>query len=133
MQIDSPRVDCIPGASAADDPLSYCLNNTIGRSFYLPPLGTILSPQSKQCNLYMGQYCARNWDCNCDTYEKINPYLKCNVDMFNNCKFEAVSTEPFDPTNPASPNMLIPHGRMKCNPPLDKKCTPGCGCINKRL
>lgn len=54
------------GNTKASDPLTYCavsgyesgFNNTLGNTF--------LHPESKQCQIYMSQYCAKNWDGVCE-------------------------------------------------------------------
>jgi hypothetical protein len=58
------------GNTDPGNPLTYCavsglesgFNNTLGNAY--------LSPNSAQCQAYMSQYCAKNWDGVCEYLEK---------------------------------------------------------------
>jgi hypothetical protein len=55
------------GMSAQNDPLSYCLVSGIESGFNhtLGGGGSLLGPESSQCQLFMAQYCAQNNDAAC--------------------------------------------------------------------
>lgn len=52
------------GTSAQNDPLTYCLVSGIESGFNhtLGGGGSLMGPNSSQCQLFMAQYCAQNWD-----------------------------------------------------------------------
>ena len=51
----------------SDDPLTYCLSHTINNEFIHGAMAeTISSASSKNCQAFMGQRCANNWDDACE-------------------------------------------------------------------
>jgi hypothetical protein len=57
--------------SFVDDPLTYCLNNTLDQRF-LHGSGAIQvnGQSSKPCQSYLSDYCAQGWDAFCETASK---------------------------------------------------------------
>jgi hypothetical protein len=54
--------------SPADDPLTFCMANTIDKNFIHGPLGSLYGPRTKQCQLYLAERCSKNWDGYCEYY-----------------------------------------------------------------
>lgn len=55
-----------------DNPLSYCLQDGLNQKFLHGSSSTTLTPQSKECKMFMSQYCAKNWDEYCEYVFKNN-------------------------------------------------------------
>lgn len=57
------------GKSAQNDPITYCALSGLESGFYHGGPGGgngLLGPNSTACQVYMGQYCANNWDGTCE-------------------------------------------------------------------
>lgn len=56
------------GNSAQNDPITYCALSGLESGFYHGIGGgnSLLGPNSTACQVYMGQYCAANWDGTCE-------------------------------------------------------------------
>lgn len=51
-----------------NDPLTYCLQDNMDKNFHHSPNGSAYGPRSKQCQVYMAQRCANNWDGFCEYF-----------------------------------------------------------------
>jgi hypothetical protein len=64
------RISNIGGDAAnapANNPLTYCLSQTMGSSFTHGAIAqTVSSSASKNCQAFMSSYCANNWDEACE-------------------------------------------------------------------
>lgn len=63
-----------PGAqsSAVNNPLTYCLNQTLDNKFLHGTLGDVLGSQhGKHCQMFLSDYCSNNWDGYCE-YASLN-------------------------------------------------------------
>jgi hypothetical protein len=54
------------GMSEQNDPLTYCLSSGLQSGFQHTLGTTLLGPDSSQCQIYMAQYCAKNFDGVCE-------------------------------------------------------------------
>jgi hypothetical protein len=99
---------CSNNLTTRDNPLYACLNTGVNVMFDLAPHGYSVSPKCRECQLYMTQYCANKWDGYCDHYEKLNPNIRYLVEERKNNTNQVFSTEPFNPNNPFSPQILVP-------------------------
>lgn len=61
-----------PPCAGANDPLTYCLQDSMDKSFQHGSIGHLYGPRSKKCQLYMAQRCAENWDGFCEYYYQTN-------------------------------------------------------------
>lgn len=61
-----------PPQSGNNDPLTYCLVDTMDKNFQHGPMGPLYGPRSQKCQLYMAQRCADNWDGFCEYYYQHN-------------------------------------------------------------
>lgn len=52
--------------SPATNPLSYCIGNTMDQQFLHGGISGRYGQQSRECQLYLGEYCAKNWDGFCE-------------------------------------------------------------------
>lgn len=55
-----------------DDPLSYCLVDTMDKNFQNSPYGIQLGPRSRPCQLFMAERCANKWDAFCEYSYRMN-------------------------------------------------------------
>jgi len=53
-------------AQPIDNPLSYCLGSTMDQRFLHGGNADTYGQHSKQCQLYLGERCAKNWDQICE-------------------------------------------------------------------
>ena len=117
--------------SAVNNPLTYCMNNTMDQRFLHGGHSDTLGQHSRSCQLFMSEYCAKNWDGFCEIASR-NPTLhypnqagSCNTASGVACQgltageslIRATAErkylykmhgaqrkyEPFDPTVPTSP------------------------------
>lgn len=51
-----------------DDPLSYCLTQSMDNYFNHSPTGVTYGPYSSPCQAYMAERCSKNWDAFCEYY-----------------------------------------------------------------
>jgi hypothetical protein len=73
--------------SMADNPLSYCLNNTIDQRFLHGGNSDIYGQHSKPCQAYLSDYCAEGWDDFCETASQNKNYsYPNNIDPCSNDK-----------------------------------------------
>ena len=49
-----------------NDPITYCSANAIESGFLHGGIGMLLNKDSKECKLYMSDYCSKNWDSVCE-------------------------------------------------------------------
>lgn len=49
-----------------DDPLTYCLGNDLSQKFNHGGNSYLYGQNSRPCQIYLAQRCARNWDAVCD-------------------------------------------------------------------
>jgi hypothetical protein len=142
-----------PPCAGTNDPLTYCLVDTMDKSFQHGSIGHLFGPRSQKCQAYMSERCANNWDGFCEYSYKTNTpqsgawpnaqiwpdtqqpkawntalagtalstgeQLLANTAMrkyctFNNCP--PPRCEPFDPTNPDSPNISYYDNSYNCIP-----------------
>lgn len=117
--------------SSVNDPLTYCMTDTMDKDFIHSPVGNLYGPSSKNCQLYMAQRCAQKWDGFCENYyqnqkSKQYPNTVQNCNAFNQvecgnvnlgetlllntavnkyCRFPGAKVQefPFDPTVANSP------------------------------
>jgi hypothetical protein len=81
-----------------NDPLTYCLAQTPDKNFQNSPYGIFLGPESRSCQLYMGDRCAKNWDGFCqymyDEYKNPGsfPNNRVRPDLFSSRPFNQVSS-----------------------------------------
>jgi hypothetical protein len=53
--------------SAVNNPLTYCLNQTLDNKFLHGTLGDVLGSQhGKHCQMFLSDYCSKNWDGYCE-------------------------------------------------------------------
>jgi hypothetical protein len=52
--------------SEVDNPLTYCVNNTLDQRFLHGSGANELGQHSRPCQLFMSEYCAQGWDKFCD-------------------------------------------------------------------
>lgn len=65
----------------AENPLTYCINDTIDISFNHSPIGTLYGQSSKKCQAFMSDYCSTNWDEHCEFASKnVNKSYPNNLD-----------------------------------------------------
>jgi hypothetical protein len=50
-----------------NNPLSYCLNNQIEQGFLHGPSAFTLGENSKECQIFLSEYCSAGWDNYCET------------------------------------------------------------------
>jgi len=60
-----------------NNPLTYCMNNTVDSRFAHGGQSDTIGPRSKSCQMYMSDYCASKWDDFCE-------YASRNTDTTNN-------------------------------------------------
>lgn len=116
--------------SAVNNPLTYCLNQTIDSKFLHGSVGDLYGQNSKHCQIFMSDYCANKWDGYCeyasmntniqypntlqecdDPSEAVCQGLNAGEILIHNTakkKYRTASTrqqkcEPFDPTVASSP------------------------------
>ena len=65
--------------SPTNNPLTYCLGDTVDRNFLHGGAADTLGQHSKHCQLFMSEYCAEGWDEICE-YASLNN----NIDYPNN-------------------------------------------------
>jgi hypothetical protein len=121
MMPSRPTECCKQGLQPGDNPLSFCLFDGVDKSFDHGELGaTIYGKSDYRCQSFMNEYCARNFDENCE-YALFNGYpdLKKNVNVVKHCKFDNVTYQQFDPLNPESPIIAVPGNVLSCNPNVD--------------
>lgn len=60
------------GNSAQNDPITYCALSGLESGMYHSIGGgnNLVGPNSVACQIYMGQYCAKNWDGTCEFLSK---------------------------------------------------------------
>lgn len=56
--------------SQQENPLSYCVDNTMGQNFLHGSDSLSIGQHSRPCQLFMSQYCADNWDSICEISSK---------------------------------------------------------------
>jgi len=49
-----------------NSPITYCLAQTADKNFQNAPYGIFQGPNSRNCQLYMGEKCAKEWDGFCE-------------------------------------------------------------------
>lgn len=117
--------------SPVNNPLTYCVNNTMDQRFMHGGHSDILGQHSRPCQLFMSEYCADNWDGFCEiASHNTNKSLPNNIEGCTNsgdiaCRGMTAGEvlihntasrkylikmhnaykkyEPFDPTVPTSP------------------------------
>lgn len=129
--------------SMADDPLTYCLNTEMDSSMIHGGIAqTVTAPNSKNCQAYMSEFCAHQWNEFCElasmndetnvannlkdsnsrcVYPDItageilvrNTAARKYLSKMHNCQLEY---EPFDPTVPESPMISTWNGAGQCIP-----------------
>lgn len=52
----------------SNDPLTYCLQDTMDKSFQHGGTARLYGPRSQKCQVYMAQRCAENWDGFCEYF-----------------------------------------------------------------
>lgn len=59
-----------------NDPLTYCLTDTLDKNFQHGAIGVTSGPRSERCQTYMAQRCADKWDGYCEYFYRQNqqPY-----------------------------------------------------------
>lgn len=57
-----------PACGGSNDPLTYCLVDSLDKNFLHAPLGQQYGPRSDMCQNYMAQRCALEWDGFCEYY-----------------------------------------------------------------
>lgn len=72
IQISKFGQDIQPPCSGTNDPLTYCLQDTMDINFQHGSIGHLYGPRSRKCQLYMTQRCADKWDGFCEYYYKAN-------------------------------------------------------------
>lgn len=120
--------------SVSNDPLTYCLTQTVDTEFHHPTAPEkFTGPHSRNCQLFMAQRCADNWDGFCEyaSYNTSKSYpnqvqtgnipsltacrdLSTGDSLIHNatqrrfCKFPncEMKSEPFDPNVASSPNVF---------------------------
>jgi hypothetical protein len=108
-----------------NDPLTFCLVDTMDKNFQHAPNGKSYGPQASICQDYMAERCAKKWDGFCEYFYRENQdrniynlndsignkLLRKTAEQrfcsFDNCSLGSVK---FDPLNPASPNVTIRQG-----------------------
>lgn len=58
--------------SLVNHPLSYCMGNNLNQRFLHGGHSDTFGQDSKQCQLYMAQYCSKKWDSFCEIASKNN-------------------------------------------------------------
>ena len=63
------------GSPNLNDPLTYCLTDSMDKNFQHGVIGVTSGPRSKRCQSYMAERCATNWDGFCEYFyqEHRNP------------------------------------------------------------
>lgn len=59
-----------PPCEGTNNPLTYCLVDTMDKDFQHAPNGVLYGPRSEKCQLYMSERCAKNWDGYCEYFYK---------------------------------------------------------------
>ena len=126
-----------------NDPLTYCLGNNVSQRFNHGSHGSLYGQNSKPCQVFLAQRCAKDWDAICeyafdprtnDEYAVrtellgagMNPILGLTSGeiLLRNTAMEKyrvamarcdAKREAFDPMNPASPSITYFTGRY-CQP-----------------
>lgn len=142
LQSIANKNNVLNGPFYNNDPLTYCLGNNLSQRFNHASNAAVYGQNSKNCQIYLAEKCAKNWDNVCDYAYKnqseeyttradimgaghyqvqgltpsdillLNTAYKKYLIKMHNC--EAI-TEPFDPLVVASP--YITHFRgMYCVP-----------------
>lgn len=144
-----------PAAANApiNNPLSYCLSQTVDTEFNHGAIGeTVSGASSRNCQAFMAQYCANNWDGVCEYASKNTAHIypnqiqKCGSADGVACKGLSageiliqntatrkylvemggdqcsIKYEPFDPTVAASP--LVAFWYNGCNTQGNGGCVP---------
>lgn len=118
--------------SMLDNPLSYCINNTVESRFNHSGIAdTLCGQQSRNCQSFLSDYCAQGWDAYCEyAAQNKNTIYPNNIDViqgssigltqgdilvYNTASKKYLQTmingklayEPFDPTVAASPNVAF--------------------------
>lgn len=147
--------------SPVDNPLTYCLGNTIDQKF-LHGSGaiTVDGQRSKHCQMYMSEYCADNWDAFCEVASKNtntdypNNIGKCEgfggvackglnegeILIYNTAAKKYLTSmgnckrkyEPFDPLVPTSP-LISWWVSDTCDYSGDSSCVPVYGVNSKEI
>jgi len=52
--------------SESENPLTYCINDTLDQRFIHGSNATIYGQNSKMCQAFLGEYCSQQWDGYCD-------------------------------------------------------------------
>lgn len=116
--------------SMLDNPLSYCINNTVDSRFNHSGIAdTICGQQSRVCQSFLSDYCKEGWDAYCEYASKnTNTIYPNNIDVtqgssigltqgdilvYNTASKKylqymingKLQYEPFDPTSAASPRV----------------------------
>lgn len=88
-----------PHCEGDNTPLTYCLAQTCDKNFQNAPYGIFQGPESRSCQLYMGDRCAKQWDGFCEyMYQQYKnpsdfPNNRARPNMFTaNPLFSEVST-----------------------------------------
>lgn len=55
-------------SNSSQEPLLYCLNQTVNSEMNQGVNGDLFGPNSAKCQYYMAERCAENWDSACQTY-----------------------------------------------------------------
>ena len=66
-----------------NDPLTYCMSNDLSNGFLHGSQADVIGKHSRECQLYMSQYCADNWDQFCEVASLDN--TKNKPDMYMSC------------------------------------------------
>ena len=77
--------------SEVDNPITYCLNDTLDKGFLHGGNAYIYGQSSKPCQQFWGEYCAQQWDGLCETASK-------NTNMFfpNNTFVGNINNRPYN-------------------------------------
>lgn len=76
--------------SATTNPLSYCAVNPLESGFNHTLGYSYITPQSEQCQIFMGDYCANKWDGICEYLSHNHNIMYPN--MLQNCNNPSGST-----------------------------------------
>ena len=136
-----------------NNPLTYCLSQSLDNDFMHGAIGNTIGPYSKNCQNFMSQYCANNWNNICEVAsdnQEIsypNNLQSCRTNNSIGCKnltageilIQNTATkkylvemfggcrleyEPFDPTVASSPLISYWVNGCGCNSQGNDKCVP---------
>jgi hypothetical protein len=58
--------------TGSNDPLTYCLVDTMDKQFQHGSIANLYGPRSQNCQLYMADRCAAKWDGFCEYYYRVH-------------------------------------------------------------